>query len=278
MGHKELLSACGPNAAEHVQALARLIRTAARGRWSAHEVFSDFVELSSLPVSNAVDRRHFDAREARYLEVAKKYPSEDFERFPRMLGHLTLAMEQHCATGELGDVLGRTYMRLELGNERAGQFFTPYEVSRLVAGVLVGDGAEARAKGFLDILEPACGAGGMVIAVAEALRLAGLDHQEAMHACCIDIDPRCAHMTYLQLSLLHIPAIVLHGNALSGQVWSRWYTPAHVLGGWRQRLATRRERQPGAVPPDAAAVAAPPAASAPIVSPGMVEQMKLFED
>lgn len=46
-------------------------------------------------------------------------------------------------------------------------------------------------------------------------------------------------MSYLQLSLLHIPAVVIHGNSLSLQVWSRWHTPAHVLGGWRRRLERR---------------------------------------
>ena len=37
-------------------------------RHSMHEVFSDFVELSALAISNAVDRHQFDAREQRYLE------------------------------------------------------------------------------------------------------------------------------------------------------------------------------------------------------------------
>ena len=200
-------------------------------------MFSDFVELSCLSFSNAVDRRQFDAREARYLQIAKRYPRDVFESFPRMLGHLTFAMEQRYAAGGLGDVLGVVYMQLELGNDRAGQFFTPYHVSQMMARMLVGDGAEVRAKGFLDVLEPASGAGGMVIAMADALQQAGLNYQGAMHATCIDIDLCCVHMTYLQASLLHIPAIVLHGNSLSNEVWSRWYTPAHVLGGWRPGLA-----------------------------------------
>lgn len=46
-------------------------------------------------------------------------------------------------------------------------------------------------------------------------------------------------MTYLQLALLHVPAIVVHGNALSLEEWEHWYTPAHVLGGWNARLRQR---------------------------------------
>lgn len=31
------------------------------------------------------------------------------------------------------DVLGRLYMELELGNERLGQFYTPYDIAQLMA-------------------------------------------------------------------------------------------------------------------------------------------------
>lgn len=282
MGHKESAAALRLDGTDHTKELLRLIRTTAH-RWSQHEVFADFVELSSLSFSNATDPRQYDVREARYLEIAKKYPRDEFERFPRMLGHLTLALEQCCVTGELTDVLGGVYMQLELGNERAGQFFTPPPVSRLIAAMLVGDGAEAREKGFIDLSEPACGAGGMVIAMADALQQAGLNYQSAMHATCIDIDPRCVHMTYLQLSLLHIPAVVLHGNALSLQVWSRWYTPAHVLGGWRRRLEERLEREAEAARGDDEPQGLQePTATAPAPRseawPPALAQLKLFED
>jgi hypothetical protein len=81
----------------------------------------------------------------------------------------------------------------------------------------------------------------MVIAAAESLNEAGLNYQQAMHATCIDIDPCCVHMAYVQFSLLHIPAIVVHGNALSMQVWGVWHTPAHIMGGWRWKLRARLE-------------------------------------
>lgn len=276
-------AARGPCGEDHTQALVKLIQTTAH-RWSPHVVFSDFVELACLSLSNAVDRPQAQAREARYLEISGKYPKPDFEAFPRMLGHLTLALEACCIVGELDDVLGRVYMQLELGNDRAGQFFTPIHISRLMAMVLVGDGAQAREKGFIDVLEPTCGAGGMVLAMADALRQAGLNYQQALHATCIDIDSRCAHMCYLQLSLLHIPAIVLHGNSLTDEVWSRWYTPAHVLGGWRSRLAARRQSEP--VPVMRETLPKPAASRSPSPkthfdceeSGGVLEQLRLFEE
>ncbi|MBB5420666.1 hypothetical protein [Paraburkholderia atlantica] len=110
--------------------------------------------------------------------------------------------------------------------------------------MLMGDcGAEVQRRGFIRLQEPACGAGGMVIAAAESLHAAGHNYQQVMHATCIDIDPCCVHMTYLQLSLLHIPATVVHGNALSMEVWGTWHTPAHVLGGWTFRLRRRVEAE-----------------------------------
>lgn len=221
-------------------------------RWSVRDVFADFIELSCLSISNAVDKAQFDQREARYHDIVKKYPREDFERFPRMLGYLSLAMEQCCAQGEFEDLLGSLYMTLDLGNDRAGQVFTPFHVSQLMARVLVGDAAAARgeveANGFVDVMEPACGAGGMVIAMADALHAAGLNYQQVLHATCVDIDVRCVHMSFLQLALLHIPAVVVHGNSLSGEVWSRWHTPAHVLGGWRYRLQRRFASEEASAP------------------------------
>ncbi|RZF24514.1 hypothetical protein EVC45_38550 [Paraburkholderia sp. UYCP14C] len=85
--------------------------------------------------------------------------------------------------------------------------------------------------------EPACESAGMVVATAEAMHQAGLNYPYHMHATCIDVDPRCVYMAYLQLSLLGIGAIVIHGNSLTMQQRDVWYTPAHFICGWSQRLA-----------------------------------------
>jgi N-6 DNA Methylase len=229
---------------EHQRELVKLIREFSQ-RHHLHSVFSDFVEICALSISNSVDRPQFEKREKRYLEIVGKYDKDEVNRFAQMFALLVLSFEKRVeemrvAGAGLTDVLGETYMMLELGNDRAGQFFTPYAVSRLMAVMTIGDGGDAvKAHGFMRLQEPACGAAGMVIAAAESLNDAGLNYQLAMHATCIDIDPCCAHMAYVQLSLLHIPAIVVHGNALSAQVWGLWYTPAHIMGGWQWKLRAR---------------------------------------
>lgn len=48
-------------------------------------------------------------------------------------------------------------------------------------------------------------------------------------------------MTYLQLSILHISAIIILGNTLLMEERDLWYTPAHILGGWNYKLGNTQE-------------------------------------
>jgi hypothetical protein len=62
-----------------------------------------------------------------------------------------------------------------------------------------------------------------------------------MTAAAQDIDAKAARMTYVQLALLGVPAVVVTGNTLTLEERERWYTPAHVMFGWSQRLRQRRQ-------------------------------------
>ncbi|WP_413705620.1 N-6 DNA methylase [Ralstonia sp. Ralssp110] len=219
----------------------KLIEQCAR-RHRRHEVFRDFCELAALSISNRVDLLQYEAREARYLEIVKHYEREEAECFPRMLGCLVGSLE-----GGHKDALGQVFEALQLSDHYRGQFFTPWEVSRLMAKMLMsGAAAEIEQKGFITLMEPAAGAGGMVIAAASALLDEGINYQQTMHATLIDIDELACHMSYVQLCLLHVPAIVIHCNALvPHSVWGHWVTPVHVMGLWDMRLR-RRDREEAA--------------------------------
>lgn len=204
-------------------------------RFRVHEVFRDFCELAALSFSNAVDRAQFDAREARYLQIIGRYERPEVDRFPAMLAELVQALERRRH-----DVLGELFMALELSDHWKGQFFTSSEIAALMARLTLGDvAAQVREQGFITVSEPACGAGSMVIAMADAIEEQGVSSQRSMHVTATDICATAVHMAYVQLSLLHIPAIVVHGNTLSLQEWGYWLTPAHVLGGWDTRLRLR---------------------------------------
>lgn len=215
----------------HKKELIALIRKTAR-RHHLHKVFADFSELSALAISNSVDRSQFAAREERYLQIVKGYETAEAENFPRMLAILVDWLQ--CG---LADCLGELFMSLDLGDHWKGQFLTPYSVASAMAQISLTDVKEVvEREGFVSICEPACGAGGMLIACAGAVLGQGVNYQTAMHVTAIDIDATAVHMTYVQLSLLNVPAIVIHGNALSLEQRGHWVTPGHVMGGWDRRL------------------------------------------
>ncbi|GAB3943901.1 hypothetical protein GCM10029976_067200 [Kribbella albertanoniae] len=192
------------------------------------EVFDDFVEMSALAVRNAVDSWGYDEREEQYLRVAGRYDREELNRFAHALALVVNAMaEAPC------DVLGRLYMELELGNGRLGQFYTPYDVARLMAGMQIDAIAErVRSQGFARLYEPACGAAAFIVAITQEMRTAGLNPQTQLHVTAEDIAPQAVHMAYIHLSLLHVPAVVHRRNTLTMETFDSWRTPAHILGGW----------------------------------------------
>jgi hypothetical protein len=222
---------------DHQKELLKLFGSLAH-RHSAWQLFADFVEAAAISLSNAVDWPQRDQREDRYMQINKRYKPYELAAFPKMLGELTLALEQ-----EPFDVLGRTFHDLELHNKWSGQFFSPYPLCRMMAKMILSDEDDIRARitarGFVTAQEPACGSGAMVIALAHEMKDAGINYQRHLHVTAADVDLKCVHMAYLQFSLLHIPAVIIHGNSLSPEVFGRWYTPAHIMDGWAWKL--RRE-------------------------------------
>jgi hypothetical protein len=192
--------------------------------------------MAAISISNAVDYRNREAREAEYLQIVQHYEPAEIALFPQMLGTLIDALED-----EPRDVLGRLFHELELGNKWKGQFFTPDSVCRTMAALSFGEEGKdlIRKRGFIRASEPAAGSGAMVIALAREMLSQGVNYQQHLHVTAVDVDIRAVHMAYLQLSLLHVPAVIVHGNTLSFEEWSHWYTPAHILGGWEWRLRRR---------------------------------------
>lgn len=230
----------------HADTMAKMLRENAR-RHRLDKVFSDFCELAALAVSNSVDLVQREAREARYMHIVGQYERDEVHRFAHLLGVLV----DWLGCG-LDDCLGKLFMGLDLGDSFKGQFFTPFELSRLMAGLTFGGAREAiERQGFVTVSEPACGAGGMLLAAADALQAQGINYQQAMHATAVDVDATAVHMAYVQLSLAHVPAIIVHGNSLSMKEWGHWFTPAHVVGGWDRRLrAYRQHSAPPALVPE----------------------------
>ncbi|WP_161631068.1 N-6 DNA methylase [Leisingera caerulea] len=205
---------------EPVKEFTKLFRTTARYH-HRHEVFRDFIFCAACALYNGVPPKAQD-REQEYLDTINRYAADDRAAFQRLFALLVEALEP-----EPRDVLGSIFMSLELGDAWKGQFFTPSEVSRMMAEMLIGDLDEKLSRGDpVSVSEPACGAGGMVLAVADAILRRGYNPAKVMSAHAIDVDRTAALMTYIQLSLWNIPATVVVGNALTLEEREIWKTPA----------------------------------------------------
>jgi hypothetical protein len=139
-------------------------------------------------------------------------------------------------------------MELEIANKDAGQFFTPPELSDLMANLTFGDELKKLDhQPFITAGEPDCGAGVMILALVKVMITAGHNPADKLWVQCIDVDRMAALMCYIQLSLWNVPAEIIVGNTLSWDIREVWYTPAHHMGLWKYRLL--RDRENGEVAP-----------------------------
>jgi len=216
---------------DHKKAFIQIFKETARYH-HRYKVFSDFVRMAAISFENSMLR--CGKLEEEYLSIVGQYEKDDVERMSKLLAEVVMGLEIPC------DFLGSIFMELELGSGHVGQFFTPYDISKLMASIQFGN-AENLLKGkpFITFSEPACGSGSTIIAFVELMYEKGLNPQKQLWVSCIDIDPLVAMMAYLQLSLLHIPAEVIVGNTLTLSFTKVMRTPAHYLGFWDSKLRNR---------------------------------------
>lgn len=216
-----------------------------------HEVFSDWAEISALALHQAPYNDGFRVKddkyrqlEERYLGFVSKYQREGLNIIAQMFGVVQLSLAYSKR-----DFVGRLYEELEMDSQKAKQsggiFFTPYPVAKSMAQMTLEANSLEQTiaqQGFVSISDPACGAGGMLIAAVETLEELGFDPQEVLYFEATDIDRLCFHMAYIQLSLLGIPGRVIHGNSLSQETWAIWETPRlQVIGAIRGQVELEEE-------------------------------------
>ncbi len=157
--------------------------------------------------------------------VFRKYKKDDLQRFDQMFSIMVDELETSHY-----DFLGEIYMLLEMGNARTGQFFTPYHLSLAIAMMNLGDvKSQLQDKEFITIAEPACGSGGMIIAVREVLLNQGCNPSTDIYVEMTDVDELCFMMSYIQIALYGIAARVIHGNSLSMEIYREMFTPVYFL-------------------------------------------------
>lgn len=177
-----------------------------------YDVWSDFIVMSSCALSNVFDKRYEKEREAEYLKCVSKYTPEEAEKICEMLSYTVLAFDRHPEQDFLGDI----FSALNLHDEWRGQFFTPYDVSKMMAKMIL-PGKE-NAEGWekpVTVCDPCCGAGCLLIACANVARSYGVNYQQKIAFYAQDVDRITALMCYVQLSILGCKALVRVGNSLT---------------------------------------------------------------
>lgn len=73
------------------------------------------------------------------------------------------------------------------------------------------------------------GAGGMILAYAREVEDKGFKRHKNMLVEACDIDSLCTYMTYVQLAMYDIPAVVKNGNVLALEEKFVLYTPQYYM-------------------------------------------------
>lgn len=178
------------------------------GKYSSYNIFHDWCEISAIAIQNACVLIHDDIwqkREEMYKAIFLKYTKDEQEKLIYMFNLLPEAIED-----KMGDILGEIYMESGAGNKYVGQFFTPFHLSLLTARLDL----ELFNGEVVKMCEPSIGSGGMIIAAAKVIKEKGYDYQKHMEVVGQDLDWLAVYMSYLQLSLLGIDAIIVQGSTL----------------------------------------------------------------
>lgn len=203
---------------EFVKGLEKLDRSR-----SITETFRDMMEMAYCAhaklMAPTVERA--DELEARYMGIVNRYENKDTIRaFPDLIG---LAWETVAEGG--CDFLGQVSSEIAALDVRNGQFFTPYEVSRLIAEINLDDlNSIIDQDGYFTLAEPACGSGGMVLAAADKVERMGYNPMLHMLVQAVDVSPLAYYMAYLQLTWRGVSAAVIRGNSLSLEIFESAWT------------------------------------------------------
>ena len=191
------------------------------GNKSPYQVFSDWIKCAALSLSQSCLKTK--KREQQYIETIKEYPAQEFSKMAAMLAE--------TIESSPGDILGNLFMLSGWGNKNTGQFFTPYSVSLATAKLQCYKSNET-----VRMNEPAAGAGGMIIAVAQAMKENGINYQKQLRVIAQDLDLTAFYMCYTQLSLMGIDAKCVQGDTLENQPFSNldenvFLTPMYFING-----------------------------------------------
>lgn len=213
--------------------------TGSRSLW---QVYQDCIEMVALSIQNSCEL--YDTRrqnnEKRYLNIVNTYNKKEVEIMVQIYAKFIEMLEEN----PFQDLLGDLYMRLDLGSKSIGQFFTPYNVAKMMASIAYDAESikeKIKEKGFITLSEPCIGGGANVIAFCEILHEANINYQKHLIIVGQDLSRIVALQAYIALSLIGCRAVIKVGSTLTEPYTNfykeiknnseLWYTPFFILGG-----------------------------------------------
>ncbi|KAF0181131.1 MAG: type I restriction modification system-like protein [Limisphaerales bacterium] len=189
-------------------------------RHSTRQVFDAFLCFAACALAA-------QTREAEYVEEAKRWEKPDLELFAEAFAALVSEMESR----PFEDLIGGYYLEFALsqkGQQWNGEFHTPKPICDLMARMTLGDLESLPAEGPITVCEPACGAGAMILSLAE---VCPPEVRRRLRVTAVDINRTACNMAFINTTLWGIPTRVIHGNSLSLECWAAW-SNIHYLAPW----------------------------------------------
>lgn len=217
------------------------------GRHSLWQVWQDFIIMSACAIASCLPDKNREKREEEYKQRASRYKPKELTLFSECLAVVIKSLERNPEQ----DFLGELFMVLGLGNKWEGQFFTPYTICRIMAGMTYNNDMKEKAKDhrWISVGDPTCGAGATLLAFANECRRNDFDDQTHVLYIAQDIDFLAGCMCYIQLSLMGCAGYVvidssIHHPATSIDRWGLipvdkgnvWYTPMYFQDIWQMRI------------------------------------------
>jgi len=198
--------------------------------YDTKKVYTDFLTVSAICVSNAICCNWFTEREALYTETMKRYKPEHRKVFADMFEKLIQIFELSFIN--YTDIFSIIADRLAVRRKDLKQNFSPEGVGKIMGGIAALElDKQIEENGFASVSDGTCGTGTLILKYAEELSLKYNPHTQ-MCATLVDKDFSCVCAAYLQMSYYGIPAVVIHGDILKAEEISRWYTPIYVMDRW----------------------------------------------
>lgn len=199
---------------QHLKNIRKYLALIAAYGYRQSQVFTDWIELMFWA---------FQRKDPEYLKVTNRYKN-DQKKDTRPADYFSFALGELLAHMKLTneEVLGYLYMEFS-AFKGTGQFFTPQSLTDLMAKIVSGD---KELKG--NICDPACGAGGNLIACCKNMSCKNVDKS------CFygqDIDFTCVQMTALNLMFFNLNGVVILGNTLNLEAQRVFLTKRSYLYG-----------------------------------------------